>query len=74
MIFGQFLETDSWSLKTEILEIGNFSLNVIVYCVSRREIKIDVWKYIKTIHRGLGAVFREKLAHLDRLFVCLFIY
>jgi len=45
--FGQFLETNSVSLKTESLKIGNFWLRVIGPCMSRREITIDVWKYIR---------------------------
>jgi len=33
--------------------------------MSRREIKIDVWKYIRPILMGLGAVFEEKLNNND---------
>ena len=60
MIFCQFLETNSWSLKTEFLEIRNFWLRVIGSCMSHREIKIDVWKYIRLILMGLVAVLAVK--------------
>ena len=62
---GQFLEF-FWSLKTEFLEIGNFRLGVIEFCISSREIKIEVWKYIHPILMGLGAVLGEKLDNQDR--------
>ena len=64
--FGQFLETKSWSLKTEFMGVGNFWSRVIGNCMSRREIKIDVWKYIRPILMGLGAVLEKKLDNLDR--------
>jgi len=32
---------------------------------SRREVKIDVWKYLQTIGMGLCAVSEQKLAHPD---------
>jgi len=34
--------------------------------MSRRKIKIDVWKYIRPILMGLGAVLEEKLDSKDR--------
>ena len=34
--------------------------------MSRRKIKIDVWKYIRPILMGLGAVLEEKLDNQDR--------
>jgi len=34
---------------------------------SRREVKIDVWKYLQTIVMGLYAVSEQKLAHPDRV-------
>jgi len=34
--------------------------------MSRREIKIDVWKYIRPILMGLGAVLEKKLDNQDR--------
>ena len=50
---GQFLEANSWSSKTEFLEIGNFWLLVVVRvkirALSHREIMFHVWKYIRTI-------------------------
>jgi len=39
----------TWCLKTEFLEIGTFWLKIIGLCMSRREIKIDVWKYIRLV-------------------------
>jgi len=35
-------------------------------CMSRRKIKIDVWKYIRPILMGLGAILEEKLDDQDR--------
>jgi len=35
-------------------------------CMSRREIKIDVWNYIHPILMGLGTVFEKKLDNQDR--------
>ena len=61
--FNQFLETDFWSLKTEFLEIGNFVIRPDSPYLFRREVKIDMWKYIRTIIMGLAAVWKEKLAH-----------
>ena len=37
---------------------------------SRREIKIDVWKYIRPILMGLGAVLEKKLDNQDRALRC----
>jgi len=34
---------------------------------SRREVKIDAWKYLQTIVMGLYAVSEQKLAHPDRV-------
>jgi len=57
---GQFLEANSWSSKTEFLEIGNFWLLVVVRvkirALSHREIMFHVWKYIRTIIIGQYAV------------------
>jgi hypothetical protein len=36
------------------------------HCMSCREIKIDVWKYICPILMGLGAVLEKKLDDQDR--------
>jgi len=36
--------------------------------LSRREVKIDVWKYLQTIVMGLYAVSEQRLAHPDRVF------
>ena len=74
----QFLETNSWSLKTEFLEILNFRSRATGPCMSRREIKIDVWKYIRPYLMGLGAVLEKKLAHPNRelshtLYVCVWV-
>jgi len=34
---------------------------------SRREVKIDVWKYLQTIVMGLYAVCEQTIAHPDRV-------
>ena len=34
---------------------------------SRREVRIDVWKYLQTIVMGLYAVSEQKLAHPHRV-------
>jgi len=40
--FCQFLQTNSWPLKTEFLEMGNFRSRDMAHCMTRREIKIDL--------------------------------
>ena len=49
-------------MKTEFLRIGNFWLRVI----GRQEIKDDVWKYIRPVLMGLGAILEKKLDNQDR--------
>mmetsp|Transcript_95190 Transcript_95190/g.139016 ORF Transcript_95190/g.139016 Transcript_95190/m.139016 type:complete len:157 (+) Transcript_95190:140-610(+) len=63
----QFLETNSWSLKTEFLEIWNFRSRATGPCMSRREIKIDVWKYNRDMVIDPYAFLEQKLAHLHCL-------
>jgi len=69
-IFGKI----SLSCKTEFLEIQNCKkLRVHVTgsldCsgLFRREVTIDVWKYLQTIDMGLYAVCAKKLASPDRV-------
>jgi len=58
---------------TEFLEIHNFKKLGVYVTVrpncsgpSRREVKIDVQKYLQTIVMGLYAVCEEKLDNQDR--------
>jgi len=48
-------------VKTEFWELGTLRLRVIGPCMSRRETKIDVWKYMRPTLIGFGAVLEEKL-------------
>jgi len=56
-----FLETNSWSSQRQNSWEQEISVSEIGPCMSRREIKIDVWKYMRPILMGLGAVWEEKL-------------
>jgi len=51
-------------LEDRILELG--SMACVLY---RRDVKINVWKYMSTIHIGLYAVFGKKLHHLKLVFL-----
>ena len=60
-------------LGTEFLEIRNFKklggawLGDPTARPSRREVRIDVWKYLQTVVMGLYAICEQKLAHSDRV-------
>jgi len=44
-------------LLKKFLEIGTFCLKVTGPCMSRQEMKVDVWKYICPIDSMIGHIF-----------------
>jgi len=56
-IFVKFWKQIVGLLRKKFLEIGTFWSKVIRPCMSRREIKIDVWKYICPIDLMIGHMY-----------------